>query len=90
VQLVTATFLRILTFVKIIYGNHLHIPGSRPLPNDDFCTSVPFVNAGDEASALSQRVLRTYSSRNLDISRRIYNYRLTWSRRMVECAFGIL
>jgi len=54
---VTATFLRILTFVKKLEGNHLNIPGSRPLPNDNG-TSMPFVIVGDEAFALSQHVLR--------------------------------
>jgi len=50
---------------------------------------MPFVILGDEAFALSH-VLRPYSSRNLDVARRIYNYRLTRARRMVECAFGIV
>jgi hypothetical protein len=43
-----------------------------------------------ETFALSQHVLRPYSSRNLDVARCIYNYRLTRARRMVECAFGIV
>ena len=42
-----------------------------------------------EALALSH-VLRPYSSRNLNVARRIYNYRLTRARRMLECAFGIV
>jgi hypothetical protein len=43
-----------------------------------------------EEFALSQRFLRPYSSRNLDVARRIYNYRLTRARRMLECAFVIV
>ena len=43
-----------------------------------------------ETFALSQYVLRPYPSRNLDVARLIYNYRLTRARRMVECAFGIV
>jgi hypothetical protein len=39
---------------------------------------------------VSQHVLRPYPSRNLDVARRICNYRLTRARRIVECAFGIL
>ena len=42
-----------------------------------------------EVFALSQRVLRPYPSRNLDVARRIYNYRLTRARRILLCAFGI-
>ena len=37
-----------------------------------------------EAFALSQHVLRPYSSRSLDVARRICNYRLTQARRMLE------
>jgi hypothetical protein len=51
---------------------------------------MPFVIVGDEAFILSQHVLRPYRSRNLGVARRIYNYRLTRARWMVECAFGIL
>jgi len=43
-----------------------------------------------EAFALTQHVLRPYSTRNLDVARRIYNYRLTQARRMLECAFGVV
>jgi len=59
------------------------------LPNEDNGTPVPVI-VGDEAFALSQHVLRPYPSRNLNVARRIYNYRLTGARRMVECAFGIV
>ena len=51
---------------------------------------MPFVIVGDEAFALSQHVLRPYPSTNLDVARRMYNYRLTRARTMVEWAFGIL
>jgi hypothetical protein len=60
------------------------------LPNEDNGTPMPFVLVGDEAFALSHHVLWPYPSGNLDVARRIYNYRLTRARRMVECAFGIL
>ena len=43
-----------------------------------------------EAFALSQHFLRPYSSRSLDVARRIYNYRLTRGRKMLECAFVIV
>ena len=58
------------------------------MPNDDNGTPLPFVILGDEAFALLQQVLRPYSSINFDVARRIYNYRLTRARRMVECAYG--
>jgi len=43
-----------------------------------------------EALALSQHVLRPYSSRNLDVARRTYNYRLTRTRKILLCTFGIV
>jgi len=42
-----------------------------------------------EVFALSH-LLRPYSGGNLGVARRIYNYRLTWARRMLEWAFGIV
>ena len=63
--------------------------GSKPLPNEDNGTPMPFFIVGDEAFTLSH-VLRPNPSRNLDVARRIYNYRLNRARRIVECAFGIL
>ena len=89
-HLVTATSLRILTFVKKFEGNHLNIPGPRPLPNEDNGIPMLFVIVGDEVFSLPQHVLRRYPSRNLDVARRIYNYRLTRARRTAEYAFGIL
>ena len=89
-HLMTATSLRMLTFVeKKIEGNHLNIPGPSPLPNEDNGTPMPFFIVGDEAFTLSH-VLRPNPSRNLDVARRIYNYRLNGARRIVQCAFGIL
>jgi hypothetical protein len=90
-HLVTATFIKILTFVKKkLEGYHLNIPRPRPLPNEHNGTHMLFVIVGDETIVLSQQVLRLYFTRNLDIARSTYNYRLTRARRMVECAFGIL
>ena len=54
---------------KKIEGNHLNIPGSRPLPNDDNGT---IVIVGDKSFALSQHALRTHLNRSLDVARRIY------------------
>jgi hypothetical protein len=43
-----------------------------------------------ETFVLSQHVLQPYSSRNLDVARRIYNYRLTRARIILLCAIGIV
>lgn len=51
---------------------------------------MPFVVVGDEAFELANTILRPYAKRNLDYIKRIYNYRQTRARRMIECTFGIL
>lgn len=75
---------------KKLEKDKLNIPQPRTLPGDEGGKIMPFVLVGDEAFALSKHVLRPYPRRNLSIAQRIYNYRLTRARRMVECAFGIL
>lgn len=75
---------------KKLERNGLNIPQPKTLPNDESGKLILYVIVGDEAFALSEHVLRTYSFRNLNISKRIFNYRLTRARRIVKCAFRIL
>lgn len=76
-------------FGKLLKNNKLNIPQSKkihPQINDEF----PFVFVGDEAYPLQTNLLRPFPRRNLTNEKRIYNYRLSRARRIVECAFGIL
>lgn len=70
--------------------NQLKLPKNAQLPGDRFGQEMPFVLVGDEAFALSKHVLRPYARKNFTQATRIFNYRLTRARRMVECTFGIL
>ncbi|KAM5148079.1 uncharacterized protein ACMZJ9_011739, partial [Mantella aurantiaca] len=76
-------------FYKQLSQGQLDIPEPRPLPgtsDPDF----PMVFVADEAFAISNNLMRSYSSHSLDEKRTNFNYRLSMARRMVECAFGIL
>lgn len=76
-------------FGKKLYSNQLEFPEPVLLPETDD-SPQPFVFIGDEAFALHTHLLRPYPGRNLTDVRRVFNYRLSRARRMVECAFGVL
>ncbi|XP_044151430.1 protein ALP1-like [Bufo gargarizans] len=74
---------------KRLYSGNFGIPEPRPLPGTTN-PALPFVLVGDEAFQMCGNLLKPYASRGLDYRKRVFNYRLTRARRMVECAFGIL
>ncbi|XP_018393514.1 PREDICTED: putative nuclease HARBI1 [Cyphomyrmex costatus] len=75
--------------INLLATNALHIPPPTRLNNMDF--EFPNILLGDEAFSLSTHMMRPYPrSQRLNISRKIFNYRLSRARRTVECAFGIL
>ena len=44
----------------------------------------------DEAYPISNNLMRPFPRKQLNNQKRIYNYRLSRARRIVECAFGML
>jgi len=68
----------------------LNVPPNTPLVEN--AVSMPYVIVGDEAFLLKIYLLRPYSKHHQggDESKKIYYYRLSRSRRVVENAFGIL
>lgn len=68
--------------------NPLHLP--EPAPIDGIDEDIPYFMVGDDAFPLKPTLMKPYPQLNLTLRQRIFNYRLSRSRRVVENAFGIL
>ena len=73
---------------RSLEANDLCIPERKPLPDRE--DAIPHVIFGDEAFPLKTYIMKPYPARQLDLSKRIFNYRLSRARRIVENVFGIL
>lgn len=62
--------------------------GLAVLPGSNFATSCYFV--GDDAFTLSKKMMKPFTGPFLDNQKRIFNYRISRARRVIENAFGIL
>lgn len=75
-------------FKDAIETGAMGFPPSDELPGDD--RKVPYFIIGDDAFALRTWLMKPFSLRNMTKDQRIYNYRLSRARRIVENAFGIM
>lgn len=73
---------------KALERGTLSVPSDAPLPGT--CTPSHYVILGDEAFPLKPYLMRPYPGQNLDVTKKIFNYRLSRGRRVVENAFGLL
>lgn len=76
------------SFHEKLLSNQLHLPGPSALPSSDVV--APYCFVADSAFAMNENLLKPYPQRNLTHDKRIYNYRLSRARRIVENAFCIL
>jgi len=76
-------------FGKALYEENLNIPKEKVrLPGFEKETPLYFV--GDEAFQMTKNLMRPYPGRHLNEQIRIFNYRLSRARRIIENTFGIL
>ncbi|XP_065571966.1 uncharacterized protein LOC136034610 isoform X1 [Artemia franciscana] len=77
------------SFGKALEVNRLPVPGDKELPNTS--CPLPRVFIGDEAFPLKTNSLKPFSRYgDLTTDKKIFNYRLSRARRVVENTFGIL
>ncbi|XP_028418701.1 uncharacterized protein LOC114544198 [Dendronephthya gigantea] len=73
---------------KALRTNSLDLPDAVALQG--ISKMIPHHIVGDDAFPVSNRIMKPYPYRNLEKEKRIFNYRLSIARRVVENAFGIL
>lgn len=79
-------------FGQLLDDNELQIPEPEKLHEDDLLP-MPYSFLGDDAFTMTENFLKPYpgdANGALNIQKRIFNYRLSRARRVVENAFGIM
>ncbi|CAK6982962.1 protein ALP1-like, partial [Scomber scombrus] len=75
---------------KGMENNTIHVPPKTSLPGAAHIEDLPHVMVGDTAFSLKSYLMRTYPGQNLTRKKRVFNYRISRARMVVENAFGIL
>lgn len=73
-------------FGQALENDLLGVPEDSVLPNT--YQKFPYYLVGDEAFALSQKMMRPIPRKNLGEEEKTYNYRISRARRTIENAFG--
>uniref|UniRef100_A0A8C5AZ13 DDE Tnp4 domain-containing protein n=1 Tax=Gadus morhua TaxID=8049 RepID=A0A8C5AZ13_GADMO len=68
----------------------LDLPPARVISGAEQRGPLPHVFVGDEAFPLMTHLLRPFPGQHHTLEKRVFNYRLSRARLVVECAFGIL
>ena len=73
---------------KAVVENTLGLP--LPIEIPGVSSKIHYHIVGDDAFPLSKTMMKPFPHRNLNKEKRVFNYRLSRARRVVENAFGIL
>uniref|UniRef100_A0A6P7GW89 Nuclease HARBI1 n=1 Tax=Diabrotica virgifera virgifera TaxID=50390 RepID=A0A6P7GW89_DIAVI len=76
------------TFYQKFMNGYLNFSAPSPLPGAQ--TPVPYVLLGDSAFPINKHFMKPFPSKDINKEQRIFNYRLSRARRIVENAFGII
>ncbi|XP_065356035.1 uncharacterized protein LOC135950415 [Calliphora vicina] len=76
------------TFGQALDTNQLCLPPLKALPGRQ--QTIPYVLVADDAFAMRYNLLKPYSQRGLTMVQRVFNYRLSRARRIIENVFGIM
>lgn len=68
----------------------MSVPEACPLPGSGVQGPMPYTMVGDAAFPLKTYLMRPFPGNRIPRWRKIFNYRLSRARMVVECAFGIL
>ena len=75
-------------FQKAVQNDYLKLPGKQSYCEGNY--EFPPVLVGDKAFPLTRYMMRPFPRSVLNRERRIFNYRLSRARRVIENTFGIL
>lgn len=84
-----STLFALSDFGKRLYAEQLDLPDDAMIGNE----KLPFFVIGDDAFAMGRRLIKPFvplKGARLTEDQRIFNYRLSRARRVVENAFGIM
>lgn len=74
------------TFATALANDSLNLPNAHPLPESQ--TPTPYVLVADQAFALSKNLMKPYARVGLTDEQKVFNYRLSRARHIVEATFG--
>ena len=81
-------FLQETAFYHKLINKKLNLPN--PTTPERTNLQLPYAFVGDQAFSLMENLMKPYPDKNLTKEEKIFNYRLSRARRVVENAFGIM